>query len=237
MIQNTFSLTPKRKALAWSVHLFTATGAVWGMLAVWAIQERLWWAVFSWMTIAIFVDSFDGVLARRFRVKEVLPNFDGALLDNILDYFNYVIVPVFFMVEVELMPASVVVIASSSVLLASSYQFCQIDAKTEDHYFKGFPSYWNVAVLYMLVLNSNVWFNFAIIMLFCVLIFIPLKYLYPSRSQHHPRFNFALSLVWGGVCMIVLLQFPYHSPWLVWLSLVYVMYYFIYSFYINIAQR
>ncbi|OQY44638.1 MAG: hypothetical protein B6242_12200 [Anaerolineaceae bacterium 4572_78] len=230
------SLIPKNKVLAWVVHLFTASGAVWGVLAVLAIQKQVWMAVFAWMSIAIFVDAFDGILARRFRVKEVLPNFDGALLDNILDYFNYVIVPVFFMYEVELVPVTMVIIASSAVLLSSAYQFCQTDAKTDDHYFKGFPSYWNVTVLYMFILGLNQWINFALIVLFCILVFVPIKYIYPSQAMKNKRLNLWLSIAWGMVCIAILAQFPHHPLWLVWLSLAYVIYYFGYSFYITIRQ-
>src|SRR4030095_5290852 len=88
-----------RKVAAWATHLFTASGAIWGLLAILAITNEQWVLAFAWMGVSVFVDSFDGVLARRVRVKSVLPNFDGALLDNMIDFLNYVFVPAYFLYE------------------------------------------------------------------------------------------------------------------------------------------
>src|SRR5512134_2960160 len=131
-----------KKALAWSVHLFTATGAIWGLLTVLAIFEQNWRAAILWIIIAMFVDGFDGMLARWFRVKEYAREIDGALLDNIIDYLNFVVVAALLLIKVpNLLPGGFEMLAAISILLTSAYQFTQTDAKTDNnsYFFKGFP--------------------------------------------------------------------------------------------------
>jgi len=188
----------RRRILAWSMHLFTATGAIWGFLAILAIQQHDWKAAIAWMILAMFVDGFDGMLAQRFETPRLAASIDGALLDNILDYLNYVVVPVFFLWEADFLPAGSKLWVAIAILLSSAYQFTQIDAKTEDHYFKGFPCYWNVMVIYMLVLQLPAWVNLAFTIFFVILIFVPVKYLYPSRNIFPASINSCLNLRLGN---------------------------------------
>ena len=215
----------RQQALAWTVHAFTATGAIWGLLALLAISNDRWIEAFAWMGVAAFVDAFDGIAARRLRVKEALPEFDGALLDNILDYLNYVFVPAYFLAVAGFLPQSLRVAGAVLILLASAYQFCQSDAKTEDHYFKGFPSYWNIMVFYMFILNLPPWLNMTLVVVLSVLVFVPIKYIYPSRAATRPGLTMALAGMWGFVNVGLLVQHPTPNPWLITASLLYVAYY------------
>jgi phosphatidylcholine synthase len=227
----------RQKMLAWGVHLFTASGAVWGLLAVVAIIQYQWLLAFTWMAVAVAVDGLDGTLARIFKVKGVLPNFDGALLDNIIDYLNYVIVPALFLYVAGLVPDQWAVPAVAMIALASAYQFCQGDAKTDDHYFKGFPSYWNVAVFYLYLLDLNSWLNLALITLLSFLVFVPIKYIYPSRMASYRRLTVVVTLIWGINLAAILFKFSDPQPWLVWVSLLYVVYYVAMSFYTVARQK
>jgi phosphatidylcholine synthase len=212
--------------LAWSVHLLTASGAVAGMLAAVAIMEQRWIPCFAWLMVATAIDSFDGRLARLFRVKDVLPRFDGALLDNLVDYFTYVIVPALFIYMYPgMLPEGFEWIGSAIMVLTSAYQFCQADAKTDDHYFKGFPSYWNVVALYLFFLGYEPWVNFAIVAVFSVLVFVPIKYLYPSRTVRFRRLTIALSMVWGASMIALLIRHPHVPIGLVYATLLYIAYY------------
>jgi phosphatidylcholine synthase len=215
----------QQKLAAWFTHLFTASGSLWGLMALIAITNETWVAAFAWMGVAVFVDSFDGLIARRARVKDVLPNFDGALLDNIIDFLNYVVVPAYFLYQSSVLPQPAALISAALILIASSYQFCQADAKTDDHFFKGFPSYWNVMVYYMFLFQWNEWVNLAIILVLSLLVFVPIKYVYPSRTEMNQRLTMSLALVWGVLNVVIMLQYPNHHPWLVWGSLLYVIYY------------
>ena len=223
-----------KKVLAWSVHLFTATGAIWGFLSLLAIFEENWRAAIIWMIIAMFVDGFDGMLARWFHVKEYAKGVDGGLMDNIIDYLNYVVVAAFILIKApNLMPAGFQLVGAFSILLTSAYQFSQVDAKTDEQsfFFKGFPSVWNFLVIYMMLLGLNPWFNLTILVICNILVFVPVKYLYPSRNTRLRRLTLVLTYLYGGIGVWGLLQYPSVPQWIVWISLVYVLYYALLSFF------
>ncbi|MDP4029262.1 MAG: CDP-alcohol phosphatidyltransferase family protein [Gallionella sp.] len=220
---------PLRVIAAWGVHLFTALGAVCGLLAILAIFDQNWRAMIIWMIVAMLIDGFDGMLARWADVKTYASEIDGALLDNILDYLNYVLVPAIFLIEADVLPAGVRLLGACSILLTSAYQFTQTDAKTDDHHFKGFPSYWNVAALYMLLMNLPQWLNFGFLMLFNVMVFIPIKYIYPTRNSYLRTLTLALTYLYGAIGIWGLIQYPSHPKWVVWASFIYVAYYIVLS--------
>ena len=217
-----------RKILAWGVHLFTATGAVWGFLAVRAIFTHEWKSAIIWMGVALFVDGFDGFLARWLDVKTYASGVDGALLDNILDYLNYVIVPALFLVEAELLPPSFSMPGAITILLTSAYQFTQVDAKTDatnEYFFKGFPDFWNVMVIYMLVLGLNPWLNLGVLVILNILIFVPIKYIYPTRTKRLKKLTLVLSYLFGIFALIGLILYPNEPKWIWWVTLLYAVYY------------
>jgi len=226
-----------RKAAAWGVHLFTASGVIWGMLAIWDIQLHRWMPAFWWMAVAVLIDSFDGMLARKMNVKAVIPHFDGALLDNVVDYFNYAVVPVIFMHESGLLPPSLLLPTAAAILLASAYQFCHVEAKTSNHYFKGFPSYWNIAVFYIFILNLPPGVNFALLVFFAILVFVPVNYVYPSRTPLLRTPTICLSIVWGILTLVIMVQYPHPQSWLIWASMGYVIYYVGLSLYSTVKFR
>lgn len=210
---------------AWFVHLVTASGAVWGFLALVAIIRHEWVAAAAWMALATFVDGIDGTLSRLLRVKQILPGFDGALLDNIIDYQTYVLVPALFIFEAELVPSGWLFIIPALVLLTSGYQFAQADAKTSDHFFKGFPSYWNVVVVYLFFIGTGPLPNLIVLLLCALLVFVPIKYVYPSRTTKYRRLTLALTAVWFLTLPIAMIQYPAVPPWVAWFSVLYAAYY------------
>ncbi len=224
-----------RKALAWSVHAFTGSGAIVALFSIIAIQNHNWKLALVWMTLAVAIDGFDGWLARWANVRTYAPEIDGALLDNILDYANYVLVPALFLYEANLLPPSFALIGPSLILLASGYQFTQTDAKTDDHYFKGFPSYWNVMVFYMLLMGMPPRLNLFFLILLVILVFVPVKYVYPSRTVRLQRLTLILTFVWVGFGLIGIIQYPQVQPWIVWASFGYIGYYGLISVFPRIA--
>lgn len=230
-LHDDWSPSKQQQLMAWSAHLFTATGAIWGFLALLAITNGEWLVAFAWMMIAVFVDAFDGIWARRVHVKDVLPNFDGALLDNMIDFLNYVFVPAYFLYASDLLPQRYALVGAVLILLASSYQFCQNDAKTDDHYFKGFPSYWNIMVYYMFLLGGNSWVNLGVLVLLSALIFVPIKYVYPTRTAMNKQLTMALACLWGIINVIMLIRYPIRDPWLLWASFLFILYYIALSVY------
>lgn len=217
-----------RQTLAWSVHAFTATGAVWGFLALLAIWELNFKLAIVYIIIAMLVDGFDGMLARWFHVHEYARGLDGGLLDNIIDYLNYVVVAALLLVRVPgLLPEGWVMASAISILLTSAYQFSQTDAKTDSdsYFFKGFPSVWNFLVIYMMLLGLNPWINFSALVICNILVFVPVKYLYPSRNVRLRRFTLGFTYLYGALGIWALLQYPDVPAWVAPVSFVYVAYY------------
>ena len=211
--------------LAWLVHLYTALGTVVAFFSLLCIEQRNFREAFSLMALAVVIDATDGTLARAARVKELIPWFDGELLDEIVDYFNYVIVPSLFLVRANILPPQDSLWLAALPLLASAYGFCQREAKTADYFFLGFPSYWNVVVFYLYVLKTPLWVNAFLIIALSILVFVPIKYVYPSRS---PRFRSqinVLGVLWGGAVLYLIYQLPNPSRVLLFASLLFPAYY------------
>jgi len=220
---------------AWGVHLYTGSGAVLALLALDAIGRDAFGAAFTWMAIAMFIDCTDGTLARRARVKQVLPQFDGSKLDDIIDYLNYVLVPVVLVVRAGLLPGhAFALLVASLPLLASGYGFCQAAAKTPDHFFTGFPSYWNVVAFYLFLLGWPTWLNAFVLIGFSVMVFVPIRYLYPSRMPTAQKTTYALGAVWMVGVFWMLAQFPTPSHALVLLTLLFPAYYIGISFWLHL---
>jgi phosphatidylcholine synthase len=219
---------PAQYVAAWSVHLLTASGAVWGLLALDAIAGAHLARALGWMALAVVVDGLDGVLARRARVKIVLPHVDGSLLDNLVDFLNYVVVPAFLLLRAELLPARVALAGAAAICLASAFQFTHAEAKAADR-FRGFPSYWNVIVFYLLLLRPDAWIASGVVAALCVLVFVPVTWVYPTRTRELRVVTLALTTVWAAVVGVLLWRYPDHPRWLAVASLAYVAYYVVLS--------
>ena len=230
--------SPSRTLAAWGVHLYTGLGAPLGLLALEASGRRNFGLAFIWMTIATIIDSTDGALARTVGVKQVLPTFDGAKLDDIVDYLNYVVVPLVLAFQANLVPHSWTGLAiASAPLLASGYGFCQSEAKTADHFFTGFPSYWNIVVFYLYTLQTPLWFNVLALLGFSVLVFVPIRYLYPSRGTTARTATYVLGITWLLFVLALLRQFPHPSRWLAFVSLFFPAYYMIASVHLHLRNN
>jgi phosphatidylcholine synthase len=230
-----FSQTePGRRLLtvcAWGVHVYTALGSVLGLLSIKFAAQLDFRASFIAMAIAIAIDSSDGALARAVKVRQRVPQFDGSLLDNVVDYLTYVVAPAFLMIQSGVLLAGRAgLVVGSLVMLASAYGFCQIDAKTEDNYFLGFPSYWNLVAFYLFCLRFPPLVNTAIVIAFAALVFVPIKYIYPSRTLPLRPLTITLGIVWGVVTVAMLPALPAVNPVFLYLSLSYIVYYFVVSF-------
>jgi phosphatidylcholine synthase len=217
-------------ACAWGVHLYTALGAVFGVLAIHYAAVGDYRASFIAMAVTVAIDSSDGTLARFVNVKKRVPGFDGALLDNIVDYLTYVVAPVFLMIRAVLVSGTIGFAVGGFVLIASAYQFCQSNAKTPDNFFLGFPSYWNLVVFYLYCLHWGTITNELILTVFGVMVFIPIKYIYPSRTKPLRPITLTLGMIWGVITIAMLPSLPSINPILLYLSLAYIAYYLIASF-------
>src|ERR1700756_2320229 len=222
-------------ALAWLVHLYTALGAVTAFATAIRIEQKSFQNAFWLMSLAVVIDATDGTLARAARVREHIPWFNGDRLENIIDYANYVIVPCLFLWHSVLLPRQDAWWIGVLPLLASAYGFCQKDAKTADHFFLGFPSYWNIVVFYLYVLQTPRWVNGFFIIALSILVFVPIKYIYPSRSPRYRFLTNALGTLWGISVLLIIYLLPTPPRYLVFASLVFPAYYTFLSFRLNFA--
>ncbi|ALB01328.1 phosphatidylcholine synthase [Francisella persica ATCC VR-331] len=242
-----------QKIYAWLVHLFTSLGAVFGILAIiFSIEAAktivlgqtnlhhyyIKLSMFS-IIIAIFIDSIDGSLARLVDIKKLAP-LDGSLLDNIIDFTTYSIVPCIWIYVSAIVSQQWLIPIIIMITISSSYQFCQLNAKTNDHFFVGFPSYWNVIVMYMLCFQSSQLINEITIIILSIFSFIPIKYIYLSRTEHISKskfvktFTFILTMLVAIVTFLAVLLYPLKTPTpLITIILMFSIFYIFFSLKLN----
>jgi phosphatidylcholine synthase len=214
---------------AWLVHLYTASGFVLAFLAAVAAVDHDFRSAFFFLAVQIAVDATDGVLARAARVSERLPWFSGSKLDDLVDYLTYVFVPALIVWQALLVVDPWTHVVPAAMLLASGYGFSRTDAKTTDHFFTGFPSYWNIVVFYLFLLDLGPWLNAMILLGFAALVFVPIRYIYPSRTPVLAWPTNLLGVAWGAAMLVTMWQYPAFSRTLVLVSLAYPAYYFVLS--------
>jgi phosphatidylcholine synthase len=187
-------MTPKIRAL--SVHLLTATGAVFAMLAMLAAVDARWDLMFVWLVVAFFVDGIDGPLARHYDVKKNSPEFDGVLLDLIIDYLTYVFIPAFALFKSGLMDGWTGWFAIILITFASAMYFADTRMKTQDNSFSGFPGCWNMLVLVIFALEPNFWVSLALVTTLAIAMFLPLKFVHPVRTVRWRMITLPMAIAW-----------------------------------------
>ena len=226
---------------AWLVHIYTASGAVIAFLGTMAVFGGRYREALLWMTAATVIDSTDGILARRARVKTVLPAVDGARLDDIVDYLTFVFLPVLFLYYAGTLPDGWRLPVVAIVLISSAYGFAASDAKTDDHFFTGFPSYWNIVAVYAYVgvLSGLVTpiVNAVGLLVLSSMVFWRIGYVYPSRTPTLRGMTLTLGAIWGVMVLAIVLALPDVHPALILASLIFPAYYFVLSAVLQVRRR
>jgi len=222
---------------AFLVHVYTASTMIILLISSYLLlHDQLNLALFV-MLLAVAIDATDGTLARRFRVKEVFPELDGRRLDDIVDYVSYVFLPVVFMLKAQMLIEPVVLFGSLP-LLASAFGFSRVDAKLDDEgFFVGFPSYWNIIIAYLYLLNAPPWLNTLVIIVLAAMVFIPTRYLYITRLRRHRWWHISGTFICGLLLLAGLFVQDPTRRLLLYLSLTYPVYYTIYSFVLDRRAR
>ena len=206
-----------RKGIAWSVHAFTTFGIVAGFLALVAVLKGDAFIAFAWLGVALFVDGVDGSLARKARVTEYTPNFDGASLDLVIDYFTYVAVPALMIYWFNMVPLDWIfsgttwsLICAVTIMAVSCYTFANVGMKSSDYYFVGFPALWNIVVLYFYLLDTGAIVNLTTVAVLAVLTFIPAKFVHPLRVTHWRAITIPMTVLWAAMAFSLVLakKFP-----------------------------
>ena len=202
----------KDKIAAWAVHGFTASGAVLGFLAIISILDNDLVGAFLWLGLALLIDGIDGTLARKIGVTNKIPNIDGTTLDNVIDYLNYVIIPALMIYWFQLVPYGWEIILPAGMFAVSLYTFANLNMKTSDYYFSGFPAVWNIVVLYFYILDSLQWLggyvNVGIILFFFILTFIPIKFIHPLRVKKLRNINIFATILWSATTLKLVTMNP-----------------------------
>jgi phosphatidylcholine synthase len=202
---------PKKKvtwpqARAFSVHLLTASGSFLAFLSLVAASEERWTAMFWWLGLALFVDGIDGPIARKLQVKEVLPTWSGDMLDNIIDYVTYVLIPAFALYQSGFMGEGLSFLSAAIIVVSSAIYYADTSMKTTENFFKGFPVVWNMVVFTLFVIGPGEWVSFAVVVFAGILTFVPVSFLHPVRVKRLRSLNLPIFLVWCAFGAIALVQ-------------------------------
>ncbi len=198
-------MTDRFKAL--SVHFLTATGAVFAMLAMLAAVDEKWGLMFVWLVVAFAVDGLDGPLARKYSVKSNAPQYDGVLMDLIIDYLTYVFIPAYALFKSGLLPGWTGWIAIILITFASVIYFADTRMKTRDNSFAGFPGCWNMVVIVLFALKPEFWIILLIVAVLAIAMFTPLKFIHPIRTKR-----------WRAVSLPVALAWTSFAAWAAWVD-------------------
>jgi len=181
---------------AFAVHLFTALGAGLAMLALLEAMQQDWAMMTIWLTVAFIVDGIDGPLARKFDVATNAPEIDGVLLDLIIDFLTYVMIPAYALYASGLLPGWTGWFAILFIPYASAIYFSDTRMKTADKSFRGFPGCWNMLVLALLVITPPWWVILALVIALAWAMFLPLKFIHPVRTARWRPLSLAMIALW-----------------------------------------
>lgn len=223
------SFTIVQKTLAWMVHTFTASGIIVALLSIIAISDHEFKMAMVWLLAAFVIDGIDGTFARMCNVKEVLPNFDGKAVDYVIDFSTYALIPAYFFYEGNIFPEGWEMIGVSMILLVSAMYYGRLGMVTEDLHFVGFPVLWNFVIFYLyFVYSLNPWMNLVIVTFLSILHFVPIKFLYPSRTVRYMWVNLGATV---GIVLTGLAVLFFHEEdvftnwWLTSLSTLFIAYF------------
>jgi phosphatidylcholine synthase len=221
---------------AWLVHIYTASGAFLAFIGAWGVVHGSDRLALASMFVATIVDATDGVMARKAAVKEVLPYIDGARIDDIVDYITFVFLPMLLLEASGGLYRWQAFPVVAVVLLSSMYGFVSPDAKTADHFFTGFPSYWNVVVLYLMAFALPPGINAILLLVLSALVFVRVGYVYPSRTPVLRGLTLAFGSAWAAAIAVMIVLWP--APrWLTIGSLAFPVYYVVLSLILHFRRQ
>ena len=224
------------RPFAWAVHAYTASGAVLAFAATIAAIHGRFRDAFLFLVVSTAVDATDGMFARAAGIPAATPTFDGARLDDIVDYLTFVFVPMLILYLGGNLPDGWGLVVVAAVLLSSGYGFASLDAKTSDYFFTGFPSYWNIVALYLVAARTPDLFNAVLLLALVMMVFVRIGYVYPSRTPVLRGLTNLLGGVWALMMLGIVWLLPETPRWLVIVSLFFPVYYTVLSFWLH-ARR
>jgi phosphatidylcholine synthase len=214
------------RALVFLVHLLTASGAAFALLAIVAAIAHDWTKMFGWLGVALFVDAIDGTLARKLRAGETWRRYSGDVLDLVVDYLGYVLVPALAIITGSVLPPQFEIAAGAAILVSSAIYFADTRMKTDGWYFRGFPATWNLIAFYFFLLRPDPYVALGVVVLFVALTFLPIYFVHPTRVKRARPLNVTLTAVWSGLAIFSLVR-DLSPPWIVKVTLLGIGIYFL----------
>lgn len=204
------------QAKAFSVHILTASGSFLAFLSLVAASEQRFVAMWWWLGLALLVDGVDGPIARKLHVKEVLPTWSGDLLDCVIDYITYVLIPAFALYQAGMMGEGLSFISAAIIVISSAIYYADTGMKTTENFFKGFPVVWNMLVFTLFVVKPGEWVSFGLVLIAAVTTFLPINFLHPVRVKRMRTVNLTIFMLWcalGGYALLTGLQPDMLTRW------------------------
>ncbi len=199
-------LSPARAFRYFLIHVITASGAGWALLAMIAAADHAWPRMFAWLGLALFMDAIDGPMARRVKLWDTLPRWSGATLDLVVDFVTYVFVPAYAITASGLLPHGFAALSGIAIVITSALYFADGQMKLEDNYFQGFPAIWNAAAFYLFLIAPGPWMALAFVTALVVMTFLPIPFIHPVRVVRHRAVNMILMVVWSGLAVIAMMH-------------------------------
>jgi phosphatidylcholine synthase len=208
---------PPARGLQWTaafaVHVFTASGAILGFLALLAAIKGQWATMFLLLGVALAVDGVDGTMARWLKVGERLPRWSGDTLDLVVDYITYVFVPAYAIALSGLLPSPVSIPAALAIVITGALYFADRRMKTDDNYFRGFPTLWNAAAFYLFLLRPGPWISAGAVAILAVMTFVPIAFVHPFRVARLRRTTLALLMLGAVLAAVTIWYDMAPGPW------------------------
>ncbi|WP_134726248.1 CDP-alcohol phosphatidyltransferase family protein [Paracoccus luteus] len=201
---------------AFSVHLFTATGVVWAMLAMLAAVDGQWSAMFVWLIVAMVVDGIDGPLARRYDVKVNWPTHDGVVMDLMIDYMTWIFIPAFALFQSGLLPGWTGWVCTIAIVFGSIIYMADTRMKTRDNSFAGFPACWNMVVLVLFALRPDYWISLIVVVALAVTMFVNVKFIHPVRTERWRAVSLPMAAAWVGFALWAIAVDFHSQSWALW---------------------
>lgn len=201
---------------AFAVHLLTASGAFWAFLSIIAAAEERWVATFAWLGLALLIDGIDGPLARKVGIKSVLPNWSGDMLDAIIDYVTFVIIPAFALYQSRIIGEPLSFVAAALIVISSAIYYADTRMKTKENYFRGFPVAWNMVVFTIFAIQPNELTAFLFVAVSAVVTFLPIYFLHPVRVVRGRALNLTMFAIWSILGLIALFMAFSVPVWVKW---------------------
>jgi phosphatidylcholine synthase len=202
--QDSSPISPATRAVAFSVHIFTALGAGIGLIALLEAVREHWVAMFTWLGVALLIDAVDGPIARRLDVAQVLPNWSGELLDLVVDFVTYVFVPAYAITASGLLLPLAAPVLGAGIVITGALYFADRRMKTSTNHFRGFPALWNGTAFYLFLLHWPPALSSLGIAVLIALTFVPFHVVHPMRVVRLRGLTLSLLAIWAALAIIAL---------------------------------